>query len=119
MGPTPTDHYDPESLWWRHERLHRAVLKDYEAGMGLIAAERDGLEARFVARMEGLMGTGPDAQTAAVAACWREAAEAEARWTNLVGAGRWDGSSYGRSWARLEAVAGVRTPVSGEKSGSD
>ncbi len=29
LGPEPTDAYDPSSLWWNHERLHRAVLEDY------------------------------------------------------------------------------------------
>jgi secernin len=30
-GPKPAGRYDSESLWWRHERLHRIVLADYQA----------------------------------------------------------------------------------------
>lgn len=47
LGPAPgSDGADPESLWWRHERLHRAVLRDYETrrasfeGARLISASR-------------------------------------------------------------------------------
>lgn len=28
-GPAPRGRPDPESLWWRHERLHRAVLANF------------------------------------------------------------------------------------------
>jgi dipeptidase len=28
LGPAPTDRADAESLWWRHERLHRRLLRD-------------------------------------------------------------------------------------------
>ena len=28
-GPRPTDRFDPRTLWWLHERLHRAMLGDF------------------------------------------------------------------------------------------
>jgi secernin len=100
-GPAPSDQYDPESLWWRHERLHRAALADHAATHALIAAERDALEADFVARID----AAPDAQTAA--ACWRDAEAAEARWAAALRPARPGGSAYARSWARLNQVAGL------------
>jgi hypothetical protein len=45
----PTDRADDASLWWRHERLHRAVLRDPARLLPLIAAERDAVEARWLA----------------------------------------------------------------------
>jgi len=47
LGPPPTDRADPTSLWWRHERLHRLVMRDPQRLRPLIAAERDALEARW------------------------------------------------------------------------
>jgi dipeptidase len=47
LGPTPTDRADPRSLWWRHERLHRQVLRDPVRLRPLFAAERDSIEARW------------------------------------------------------------------------
>jgi secernin len=44
LGPAPTDVADDGSLWWRHERLHRAVARDPAALLRRYAAERDDLE---------------------------------------------------------------------------
>ena len=47
LGPAPTDHFDPDSLWWRHEQLHRFLIAD----PGILAeeylAERAALEAKL------------------------------------------------------------------------
>jgi len=48
VGPEPAGTYSPKSLWWEHERLHRAILMDYPTRMAVIAADRDRLEERFV-----------------------------------------------------------------------
>ena len=102
VGPGPTDRYDDQSLWWRHERLHRALLADHAAGMALIAGERDALEAGFRVRIDRA-----DDLKSAVAACWREAGEAEVRWAAALQPARPGGSAYARSWGRLNGVAGM------------
>jgi secernin len=47
LGPQPTDRFDAATLWWRHERLHRAVARDPERLLPLFAKERDEIEARW------------------------------------------------------------------------
>jgi secernin len=105
QGAAPTDQYDPGAPWWRHERLHRAMLKDFGAGLGAIAAERDALEAAFVARIDRASETDLGD---AVALCWREAGEAETRWARALcdGGRSVNRASYGRSWGRLNRAAG-------------
>jgi len=49
LGPTPTDKADEQSLWWRHERLHRIVMRDPARLSPLFAHERDEVEARWLA----------------------------------------------------------------------
>jgi dipeptidase len=49
LGPEPTDEADARSLWWRHERLHRLVARDHARLLSLYAAERDAVEARWIA----------------------------------------------------------------------
>jgi hypothetical protein len=49
LGPTPTDVADPDSLWWRHERLHRRVLRNPAALLPLYAGGRDEVERRWLA----------------------------------------------------------------------
>ena len=48
LGPRPEDRFDPATLWWRHEVLHRAVMADPKALMPLIIPERDRVESRWL-----------------------------------------------------------------------
>ncbi len=50
LGPEPTDQDDCDSLWWRHERLHRAVMRDPARLAPLFREERDATEAAWLAR---------------------------------------------------------------------
>ena len=45
LGPEPGDRDDGASLWWRHERLHRRVIRDPVTLGALFLSERDALEA--------------------------------------------------------------------------
>jgi secernin len=49
LGPAPTNHFDPATLWWRHELLHRAVLADFPRHIRVLQAERDRTEAEWEA----------------------------------------------------------------------
>lgn len=72
LGPQPDDHDDGGSLWWRHEHLHREMLRDPTAAYGLLAPERARVERRWIAEP-------PSARDAF--------AEADAlldRWTTIV-----------------------------------
>ena len=43
-GPLPTDRFDPRTLWWRHEELHRAaILGNFAGFLDDIRFERPGL----------------------------------------------------------------------------
>lgn len=106
-GPAPSDHFDTESLWWRHEQFHRAALRDFHAGHALIATERDALEQSFLEKVD---AAGDDAALpAAIAGCWREAEAAEARWLGALprSMNSKNRSGYDRSWVRLNQVAGL------------
>ncbi|MBM4383244.1 MAG: C69 family dipeptidase [Deltaproteobacteria bacterium] len=49
LGAAPEDRFDASTLWWRHERLHRAVSRDPTRLLPLFADERDELEAGWFA----------------------------------------------------------------------
>ena len=49
MGPVPEGTYNERALWWRHERLHRATLRDYPLRQAAYREERETLEAKFIA----------------------------------------------------------------------
>jgi secernin len=92
LGPQPTGSYDAGSLWWSHERLHRAVIRDYPTRLPRYASERDALEATFLERATGMADRYRQASaqerahplTTFTACCFDEAAQATARWTERV-----------------------------------
>lgn len=106
MGSSPCpepaggdDHHDPDHLWWRHEQVHRAWVRD-PAPFAEAAARRDALERRWVE------------EDVPVEQAWQEAAgweEAAAR----VAAGGARGSADRRPplvralWRRWDRQAGV------------
>lgn len=67
----PGGTYDTASLWWRHERLHRATLKDYAARLRSYADDRDRLEAEII---EGSL------EPASIQKAWDSADKAEQTW---------------------------------------
>ncbi len=92
LGPEPTGKYDPATLWWTHERLHRAVIRDHATRLPLYQDERDALEATFrreaAALYEQVRSASQQERAQALAAftasCFQRAAEATARWTETV-----------------------------------
>lgn len=72
LGPRPTDRADDESLWWRHERLHRLVCRDHARLGALYFSERDALERQWLAAP-------PDS-----AAAFAAADDLLERWTTAV-----------------------------------
>ena len=72
-GPVPASKgYDGESLWWRAERLHRAVLKDYERRRAAFEDERAAMEDRA------------EAEGANASDAWSEHRERVVEWTERV-----------------------------------
>jgi dipeptidase len=47
LGPAPGDRDDGQSLWWRHERLHRQVLRDPRRWEPALLSAIQRLEARW------------------------------------------------------------------------
>lgn len=70
----PSGTFDPASLWWSHETLHRAVLRDYAPRLGSYQRERDRLEEDIV---EKALRSG---DTASFQLAWDRADEAMQKW---------------------------------------
>jgi secernin len=106
--PEPNDWYDPQSLWWRHEESHRAMLRDLPAALAEISGDRDRLETGFIAQVDAAFSGGPEALHEAVVECWREAEAFEAQLAKtFLGRGSPSASPHAKSWARLNHLAGL------------
>jgi hypothetical protein len=84
-------------LWWRHERLHRAVIRDYATRLALYERERDSLETAFLSEAREMRGSSreesPDGSETTfqdsplaefTASCFQRADEATERWTRTI-----------------------------------
>jgi secernin len=84
LGPSPKGEYDAATLWWRHENLHRAVLRDYSTRLALYRPERDTLEAEFISRASEIHNKPAPERQAFSKECFARAAQATDRWTTQV-----------------------------------
>jgi dipeptidase len=50
-----TEYYDPKSIWWQHEKLHRQVLKDYQKRLSAYQKQRNELEVKFIKKVENIL----------------------------------------------------------------
>jgi secernin len=112
-GPVPTGTYDEATLFWRHEALHRATLRDYATRIALYQVERDMLERRFVQEAHAHIGGTPAERAVYSAACFDAADRAEAEWTERVSrvdVARRPGFLYRFAWRKFNEQAAVLTP---------
>jgi secernin len=92
LGSEPAGTCDPDSLWWAHERLHRAVIRGYPTRLLLYRDERDALEGAFLSEAAGMYdryrGVSAEERAAPLgaftASCFERAASATGRWSEAV-----------------------------------
>ncbi len=84
LGPAPTSQADSASLFWTHEKLHRATLQNYPERIKVYAAERDELETKFVQGALRLHKASQKERAEFSAQCLRESLTAEAEWLKRV-----------------------------------
>jgi dipeptidase len=124
IGPVPGAAYEPESLWWRHEALHREVLQEFQSRREAFSAERDVLEQGFLREadelekrwLQGTAETGAaSGEVMPMSFCltkksFEEADEAEARWLERISTlptHRKNGFIYRRFWAAQNRSASM------------
>lgn len=84
LGPAPVETYDPATLFWRHELLHRLTLRDHENLVNTFASERDALEHEFVAKAFSVRMLNVASRTKVSADCFVRADAAETEWLERV-----------------------------------
>ena len=55
IGSLAGSKYNPNSLWWHHEKLHRLVLLDYQKRLSHYRYERNDLEADFMLNVKEIL----------------------------------------------------------------
>jgi len=106
-GPPATDRFDPQTLWWRHERMHRAaILGDFSGFLQDIAIERDALEAQFHSRVTAVLDGGSRTERSRVIGdCWAKAMEVEDRWCQRITAASSNPAEFVSTWEKMNRLA--------------
>jgi dipeptidase len=81
VGPSPGARFNPDNLWWHHERLHRSVLLDFSTRLETFRPERDLLENSFIKKALDHRPYGPWVLTQQA---FQQAREATEKWTRQV-----------------------------------
>jgi dipeptidase len=108
LGPEPSQHYDVNSLFWRHEELHRATLEDYSVRIEAYRRERDLLESEFLHLAFEGMQAAPAKRNQLSVQCFERADQAEADWLKRVRSLPIRKSMqflYGGAWKKLSREA--------------
>lgn len=77
LGPSPTGIYDQSTLWWRHENLHREVLRDYSNRIAEVRAKQGALEGAFLRDAEASLDKPLEEQSKLTSACFGAVDQAE------------------------------------------
>ena len=102
-GPEPGEGYDGDSLFWRHERLHRLALCDYSNYKPLFDDERMAMQTKFDSL----------SSNESYQACWDEHLAAIPDWINRVEQavnGRKKLSLFNRYWNEQRALDQIPDP---------
>ncbi len=109
VGPPPTGTFDETTLWWRHETLHRATLRDYGSRLPVYQAARDRLELQF--RDAATQSADAEERAALSRRCFEEAGMATDEWAAAVHATAVRHKPpfyFARAWQGFDQRAGLR-----------
>jgi dipeptidase len=98
----------PDSLWWQHERFHRAVILDYSHRKNLIDAERMQLQNKMLAESERMNSAAPGARLKFSDNCFNEGLAETKNWTsriNMEPIRKQAASFYRSAWKKINQEA--------------
>jgi secernin len=110
IGPLPAETFDPKSLWWKHELLHRRAMADFDHLVPEIRQDFDPLEAEFLSQAETVKRGTPGEKAEFMEYCFRKALAATEAWIARLQTRRdlkFSDPAYRAMWARLNAEAGL------------
>ena len=81
IGPPPEAVFNADSLWWRHEILHRTVLMDFEERLNVYRSERDRLEDEYLLKAQ---NPGAKENMRITRDAFEQANEHEDKWLDMI-----------------------------------
>ena len=110
IGPTPTEHFDPRSLWWKHELLHRRAMADFDHLVPEIRKDFDVLENKFLSESESVKKGTLDEKCDFMEYCFHKSMQATEAWIGRLRARAdliFEDPAYRAMWQKLNVEAGL------------
>ena len=110
LGPYPTEHFDPRSLWWKHELLHRRAMADFDQLVPEIRADFDRLENEFLGQAPAVKKGATAEKAEFMEYCFRRALQATEAWIARLRSRtglHFEDPAYYAMWQKLNAEAGL------------
>ena len=110
IGPLPTQNFNPKTLWWKHELLHRRAMADFDNLVPEIRKDFDNLEAKFLAAAETVKYSSDKEKNEFMNYCFQKAMDATDGWIlSLRGRSdlEFEHAGYRSMWQKLNAEAGL------------
>ncbi|HSO10918.1 MAG TPA: C69 family dipeptidase [Anaerolineales bacterium] len=111
IGPAPSEHFDPRSLWWKHELLHRRAMADFDNLMPEIRKDFDVLENEFLCESESVKRGTLDEKRDFMEYCFQKSMQATEVWIGRLRARTdltFEDDAYQAMWQKLNAEAGLK-----------
>ena len=110
----PTEQYNPRSLWWKHEIMHRRAMADFESVVPEIRQEFDVLEREFIANASAVLAGEPKEKRLFMEHCFHQAQRATEQWVRRL-SGRGDlafvDPAHHSIWHKYNRQAGIPEPM--------
>ena len=81
METTTNSTFNPHTLWWHHEKLHRSVLLDYSHRIETYLKERDALEISFIKQVSEAIS---ESRQSFTARAFQDACNVTEKWTEEI-----------------------------------
>jgi dipeptidase len=109
-GSRPSGVYDRAALYWRHETLHREVLRNYAQSIRLIRLDQKLIEEEFIAEVERYRNASPNHRREISETAFARAAETENKWHEAVTSRSTNNKNsllYGIAWRKFNREANL------------
>ncbi len=109
---SPTGTYNPNTLWWHHEDLHRETLRDYDLLVKQYQNDRDDLESEFLMTIEDKKFITRKSKLEFSQSCFDLAWKAETHWLEkirIIKSGYWRGIIHRLAWKSYDKQAKRRS----------
>jgi secernin len=111
IGPTPREYFDPRSLWWKHELLHRRAMADFDNLMPDIRRDFDVLEIEFLSESGSVRKGTLEEKRDFMEYCFQKSMQATETWIGRLRARTglaFEDADYRAMWQKLNAEAGLK-----------